>query len=347
MARLAVVTSHPPFTEGGHLVIARNLVTTLRDAGHDADLVLTPQNRFGRQAAAYLATWLTDVGESDGRRVDQVISLRFPSYAVRHLRHVCWLNHTMREYYDLWPAFRARISWKGRIKEGLRRRLIHRADRWLLSPGRLTRLFVQSRTVQERIREAIGLEGDVLYPPPPARPYRCDGYGAYIFTVSRLTSHKRIDLLIRALAEPEGAGLRLVVAGDGEAREALRSLAGALGVLGRVTLLGSVDQEVLLTHLARCRAVAFTPLGEDYGFVTAEAFASGKAVIACTDSGGPAELIEHETTGLIVKPTPAALAGALSRVADDEAFAERMGGAALRRVADMTWTATLAKLVVV
>jgi glycosyltransferase involved in cell wall biosynthesis len=347
MARLAVVTSHPPFTEGGHLVIARNLVSTLREAGHEADLVLTPQNRFGRQAAAYLATWLTDVGESDGRRVDQVISLRFPSFAVRHQRHVCWLNHTMREYYDLWPSFRARISWKGRIKEGVRRRLIHRADRWLLSPRRLTRLFVQSRTVQERVRQTIGLEGEILYPPPPIRPYRCDGYGSYVFTVSRLVPHKRIDLLIRALAEPEGAGIRLVVAGDGEARDELRSLAGALGVLGRVTLLGPVDQDVLLTHFARCRAVAFTPLGEDYGFVTSEAFASGKAVVACTDSGGPVELVEHETTGLIVKPTPAALAGALRRVTDEPGLAERMGTAALRRVAEMSWPTALAKLVVV
>ena len=35
-------------------MIARSLVSALRDAGHRADLVVTPQNRFGRQAAAYL-----------------------------------------------------------------------------------------------------------------------------------------------------------------------------------------------------------------------------------------------------------------------------------------------------
>ena len=48
--------------EGGHMVIARSLAQALRDAGHTADIVVTPQNRFGRQASAYLATWLTDVG---------------------------------------------------------------------------------------------------------------------------------------------------------------------------------------------------------------------------------------------------------------------------------------------
>ena len=56
----------------------------LRDAGHDAEIVVTPQNRFGRQASAYLATWLTDVTSGEGAPIDQVISLRYPSYAVRH-----------------------------------------------------------------------------------------------------------------------------------------------------------------------------------------------------------------------------------------------------------------------
>ena len=33
MARVLVVTSSPPFVEGGHLVIARSLVGALREAG--------------------------------------------------------------------------------------------------------------------------------------------------------------------------------------------------------------------------------------------------------------------------------------------------------------------------
>jgi len=118
VSTVAVVTSSPPFVEGGHLVIARALVAALQQAGHEADLVLTPQNRFGRQGSAYLANWLTDVGRtSDGRQTDRVISLRFPSYAVRHPAHVCWLNHTMREYYDLWDRFSAPLSPVHRAKE--------------------------------------------------------------------------------------------------------------------------------------------------------------------------------------------------------------------------------------
>ena len=42
--RIAVVTSSPPMVEGGHMVIARALAQALRDAGHTADIVVTPQN---------------------------------------------------------------------------------------------------------------------------------------------------------------------------------------------------------------------------------------------------------------------------------------------------------------
>nr|MBA3640579.1 hypothetical protein [Acidobacteriota bacterium] len=140
MPRIAVVTSSPPMVEGGHMVIARSLVDALREAGHQADIIVTPQNRFGRQASAYLATWLTDVTMADGQPIDQVISLRFPSYAVRHPKHVCWLNHTMREYYDLWDSFRATLSPRGLMKEHVRRRGMHVADRYLLGRN-VSKLF--------------------------------------------------------------------------------------------------------------------------------------------------------------------------------------------------------------
>jgi glycosyltransferase involved in cell wall biosynthesis len=347
VARIAVVSSHPPFSEGGHLAIARATVDALRESGYEADLVLTPQNRFGRQGAAYLANWLTDIGESEGRRIDQVISLRFPAYVVRHATHVCWLSHTMREYYDLWADFAARLSWKNAAKERIRRWLVHRADRHFLGSPHLKRLFVISDTVRRRLRDHIGVESHVLYPPPPARAYRCDGYGEYIFAVSRLTPLKRVDLLVRALAEPAGRSLRAVIAGDGNDLDRLTRLARDLGVEARVTFTGRVDEGVLLDHYARCRAVCFTPRAEDYGFVTAEAFASRKPVVACLDSGGPAELIDPGRSGLLCAPEPAAVAAALAELMDDSGRAERLGAEGARRVAALTWRATIERLVVV
>ena len=227
MARIIVVTSHPPLAEGGHLVIAHALVNALNEHGHEAGLVTTPQNRFGRQLSAYVATRLTDVGLTfDDRRVDQVISLRYPSYAVRHPMHTSWLNHRMREYYDLWERTIAPLSHPARLKERVRRRLIHSLDHYFLS--RVTRLFAQSKTIQARLARS-GLAADVLYPPAPQRHYACDEYGDYLFVVSRLAPHKRVDLVVRALAEPAAAGVRCVIAGTGEELPNLRRLAVRLG----------------------------------------------------------------------------------------------------------------------
>jgi len=306
-------------------------------------LPISPQNRFGRQASAYVATWFTDVESSDGRKIDQVISLRYPSYAVRHPKHVCWLNHTMREYYDLWERFSAGLGAAGRLKERTRRLAIHAADRYLLTRN-VSRLFVQSRTIQRRLAMWPELRSQVLYPPPPQRPYRCDGYGDYIFLVSRLTALKRVDLLIEALAQPGLASVRAVVAGDGEERGALERLVQTRGIADRVTFAGPITDDQLVEHLARCRVVGFAPFEEDYGFVTAEAFASRKAVVTCRDSGGPAELVEDGVNGLVCEPTPQALASAIGRAMAPGGEAERMGTAAFAASERLSWRETVAQL---
>ncbi len=336
MSRIAVVTSSPPMVEGGHLVIARSLVQALREAGHAADIVVTPQNRFGRQASAYLATWLTDVGTANGEPIDQVISLRYPSYAVRHERHVCWLNHTMREYYDQWDRFSGLLSPQGRIKERIRRRFIHAADRYLLTHN-VRKLFVQSRTIQQRLAIWPELRPTVLYPPPPQRPYRCDGYGDYVFMISRLTPLKRADLLVQALSKRQAAGIRCVIAGEGEEEARLRVLIERLGLDGRVSLAGRLSDAEVLDHLARCRAVVFPPFEEDYGFVTAEAFASRKPVVTCRDSGGPAELVEDGVHGFVCEPTAPSLAIALQTLMENRDQAEAMGAAAFAAGAKLNW----------
>lgn len=342
--RVLVVTSGALFVRGGHLVIAEETCAALRRAGHEAELLVTPQNRFGRQLSAYLATWLTDVGETaDGRTIDQVISFRFPSYAVRHPRHVCWLNHRMREYYDLWERFTRGLGRRGKLKEGVRRRLFHAIDRRLLTRN-VTRLVAQSLTIQARLRRFGDIPSEVLYPPPPERAYRTDGYGDYVFAVSRLHPLKRLDLLVEALAVASNRELGARIAGEGEDAGRLRTLVRERGLEGRVEFLGAISDAELVDHYARCRAVFFGPWNEDYGFVTLEAFRSGKAVVTCRDSGGPAELVRDEETGYVCNPEPARVAAALDALAGSRDIAERLGRNALLVSRGHTWDAAIAEL---
>lgn len=343
MARIAVVTSSPPNVEGGHLVISRSLVQALNDHGHHASLVTTPSYPFGSQAREYWDTWRTNVRTIGGERVDHVITTRYPSYAVRHRSHVCWLNHTMREYYDLWDQFSARLSPQGRLKEGVRRQLIHAADSHFFF-WHVKQMYAQSKTIQARLTRWNRTASTVLYPPAPPRAYRCDGYEPFLFVVSRLAPLKRIDLILNALATPAAQGIRCVIAGEGEAHGSLTALARRLQLEDRVTFVGRISDEQLVDYLARCRAVAFVPLQEDYGFVTAEAFASAKPVITTVDSGGPAELVSDGVSGRVVPATAAALGDAIAQVMADASLAERLGQSAMTTATTMRWADVAATL---
>ncbi len=345
MKRILVVTSDVPFVEGGHLVIARSTVRALRERGHEAALVLTPQNRFGRQVRAYLANAFTDVGRDGlGRPVDQVISFRFPSYAVRHPRHVCWLNHRLREYYDLWPELKAALGARGRLKEGVRRRFFHVVDAWLLKHN-VTRVFAQSATIQARLLRWGRIPSEVLHPPAPQRAYRTDAYEPFVFAVSRLQRLKRLDLLVEAFRRMKNRELRAVVAGEGPERGALAAKIRAYGLERRIDLVGAAAEDAVLDGYAKCRAVFYAPFNEDYGLVTPEAFASAKAVITARDSGGPVELVRDGETGFVAEPTPDALAEKLDLLAEDPALAERLGRNALAVSAGLSWDHAVRKLI--
>ena len=343
--RIIVVTSDVPFVEGGHIIIAQCTVQALKDRGYEADLVLTPQNRFGRQLRAYMANFFTDV-EVDGlgRKTHQVISFRFPSFAVRHSRHVCWLNHRLREYYDLWDYLYSQLGWKGRLKESMRKQIIRALDSYFLKHN-VDKVFAQSETVQTRLKIWGNISSEVLYPPPPQRNYYTDGYGDYIFAVSRLHRLKRLDLLIKSFNHLKNKEIKAVIAGSGPEYNNLKNMLQENKLENRVTLLGNADENTVLRHLADCRAVYFAPLKEDYGFVTGEAFASSKCVITTDDSGGPAELVKDGYRGYICESVPEKIAEKLDILAEDKNLAEKMGQNAKNFISGITWDKTVERLI--
>ncbi len=340
--KILVATSDVPFVEGGHRVIARALVNALRESGHEAEILTTPQNRFGRQFSAYLATRLIDVElTGTAEAVDRLISLRYPSYALKHPQHTCWLNHRMREYYDLWPQWTRQLSWKGKIKESVRRRLIHCADRHYLRKN-VRRVLVQSKTVQKSLLQWGDIQSQVLYPPPPQRPYRTDGYGDFILSPSRLSPLKRIPLLIEGLAQT--ATGRAVVVGDGSEKEKIMALIRQHNLEKRIEMLGHVTEDQMVNLYAASRAVYYAPVNEDYGLVTLEAFRSRKPVITATDSGGPTELVQNGVNGYVIRPEPSELATRLELLFETTSVAETMGNAGYEFANDITWPKTVARL---
>ncbi len=128
--------------------------------------------------------------------------------------------------------------------------------------------------------------------------------------------------------------VRLVIAGAGEEEAALRALARGDA---RIELVGRVSDDELVALYADALAVAFLPLREDYGYVTLEAFRSGKPVITCSDSGEPARIVDDGRTGFVANPTPQALAAAFDQLFRNRGLASRMGEAAADAERAITW----------
>ncbi len=341
--KIIVVTSDVPFVYGGHIIIAEELVKQLNKYGYNAILWRTPQNKFGKQLSAYLATYLTDLTETGyGEKIDAVISLRFPAYAVKHKNHICWLNHRMREYYDLWNMFRSKLSLANAVKESVRRFIMHRIDKYLLTHN-VKRLYAQSKNIQQRLYKWGKINSEVIYPPAIERYYRCDKYGDYILCPARLHKLKRIDLAIKALKHVRNKKLFLIVVGEGPEKNALNELTKSLNLVDKVKFLDRVTDSELIDLYANCLAVFYGPFNEDYGLVILEAFSSKKAVITCIDSGGAIELIEHNKNGLIVEPDEVKIAESIDFISD-KSKAELFGDNGYICSKEFSWEKVIMKL---
>src|SRR6266702_1767526 len=161
----------------------------------------------------------------------------------------------------------------------------------------------------------------------------------------REPSGREVDLVIPTrfpsylvrLARTRSAA-RLKVAGAGPLKEELQKQARRLGVEDRIDFLGFVPVPELLALYASCRAAYYTPVDEDYGYVTVEAFLSRKPVLTTTDAGGPLEFVTDGESGLVAPAEPAAVAEAIDRLfALPEARLREMGEAGHARVAHINW----------
>jgi glycosyltransferase involved in cell wall biosynthesis len=337
--RVAVCSPQVPFSRGGAEILADNLVAELRARGHDAELVTVPFKWYPEATVltAALQWRLVDLTEIQEQPIDLVISTKFPSYVVRHPNKVVWLVHQFRQAYDLDGTELAQFGQSG-FDRALRRR-IHDLDRTTLGEAR--RLFAISANVAQRLHDSLGLDAEVLRPPPQPLDYHCEAYGDFVLSVGRLDRAKRIDLLLEAASDAEFA---VVVAGDGPDRGRLESRATELGLDGRVRFCGRVAEDALADLYARCLAVFYAPVDEDFGFVPYEAFLSRKPVVTTRDAGGPLEVVEDGRSGIVCEPDAASVRTALQWLAAHPDEARRRGDAGRERAAAVTWDATVDRL---
>jgi len=338
MARVLVCSAQVPFASGGAERLAAGLVRELKEEGHEAELVQLPFKWYPRPEILLSAmAWrLLDVTEADGKQVDLVIPMKFPSYLVRHSNKVVWLIHQFRQVYDRFGT--SQSDFTASPEDTRWRELILETDRTGLTEAR--KIFTISKNTAERLRRFNGIPGEALYHPPPlAGRYRCGESAGYALTVGRLDPWKRVDLAIAAAASGK---FSLVIAGTGPDEERLKRLAGKSAA--EISFRGAVSDEELLELYAAAGAVLFTPADEDYGYIALEAFLSKKPVVTCSDSGGPLEFVTDGETGRVTSPDGTALGEATAKILSDRPLARRLGEAGFERMRGISWSAAVKAL---
>ncbi len=327
--RIAVITARPVSGEvGGAERFYDALIVALRNAGHSAvELrVATDESTVENIKRSYVDAYDLDVS-----RFDMVISTKAPTWLVRHPRHVCYLVHTIRVFYDMYED----VFGHGTAEQISDRELIQKLDTGALSPPRCRAIFSIGEEVSARLRSANGLESEVLHPPLWTDLFTSSYPQGYILVPGRLHPWKRVDLSIKAMLKLRDPGVRMKVVGTGEAEADLRALASGDS---RIEFLGRISDEKLRQLYAGANFVAFTPKREDYGYITLEAFASSKPVVTCSDSGEAAALVQHGRNGVVCAPDEQSLCSAFERLLGSPETAIDMGRAGKEWVGSLSWS---------
>ncbi|MBX0285489.1 glycosyltransferase family 4 protein [Halomicroarcula sp. F28] len=324
----------------GGAIHVRNVVTGLRDRGHDVTLLdwnLAPEREFQRSISPRTRfVWgplltldrAVDIGRQQD--IDVVVSKSRKTYlpglvAARRLGvpHVVHVGSSLNPPVDGLGGQLDNASFSARL------RAPH--DGYLVVCDYIGRQLRNRGVSNDRIfdvRNAVDVDKfhPESVPTPLAEHFReqIDASGANQGThnlgfVGGLQPYKGLDDLAGALDQTE-RDWHVLVAGDGPERDRLAARFGE-----RATFLGSVPYEQVPALFHEFDAFCLPSHTEGLPRVVLEAQATATPVIA-TRVGGVPEVIEDGESGLLCPPQrPAALAAALERLASDESECERLG----------------------
>lgn len=297
---MKVAIVHPWFLEIGG---AERVVDVLAGVYPDADIftlafdpAFLPLNLRGRKIytsclnrilgvpfhlkrTAFMSLYPWAVEQFDLSEYDLIISSCGPAMMGVNSRpdavHICYVHTPMRTWWDLYSQYQAQAGWLGRQFFVVSAMFIRTWE--FCAMQRVDHVISNSNYISCRVSKYFCRKSTVIYPPVKTScGYLAHHHEDYYFSVSRIDSKKRIDLLIQACNQ---LGRRLLIVGTGSEERRLKAIAGPT-----IRFLGCVSDAELLTLYAHCRAFIFAA-DEDFGIAPVEAQSFGRPVIAYGHGG--------------------------------------------------------------
>lgn len=342
--RILILNTRVPFVRGGAESLEKGLMNALQEAGYNIDIIRILENWSSHQ---YLLKMMLEARIIELEKLpldaDMIISLKFPSYFVKHRNKIVWFLHHYRQFYDLWDS---PFSIPHSDETIALRDIVMKADTAMLKEAK--KVFSISKTVAERLKKYNGIYSEVVYPPLENKAFfYCDSYEDFIFFPSRLSPIKRHELAIEAM-EHVKAPVNLIIAGGVEDKNYLNRLEALIyekKLNDKIKIFKNLTRKEITNLYAKCLAVIFPSYQEDYGYITLEAMYSSKAVITCADSGGPTEFIQNGLNGFVLNPDSKLLGEAIERIYRDKNMTKKMGRAGYEKVLslDISWQKVIEK----
>lgn len=165
--------------------------------------------------------------------------------------------------------------------------------------------------------------------------------------VGRLKKYKSVDHVLRAAAVVHKVlpNIRIEILGTGDQLEALRILAGQLGLTDNVTFHGFVTEAEKTTWLSCAHVVVNSSVKEGWGISNIEANACGTPVISA-NVPGLRDSVRDGTSGLLYEyGDVGTLAQLMQRLLVDTHERERLSEGALRWASTFTWERSAREMV--
>jgi glycosyltransferase involved in cell wall biosynthesis len=240
----------------------------------------------------------------DLHHYDTVVSF---SYAVANGAKANSANHFSYTHTPM------RYAWRDLNVDGTNRRNNFLVNQYMRSfrrwdkaaASRIYKFGTISNGIARWIQSAYGREAQVIYPPVEVERFHADEKReAYYVVLSRLVSHKRVDLIVEAFSRLK---LPLKVIGVGPERNNLQQLAST-----NIEFLGFQSDECVAQILGKARGL-LCATAEDFGIAIVEAQASGCPVITYGQGGALETVIEGVTGAFFYQQSVDALYTAVEK----------------------------------